>query len=133
MADDAPAAEAEADAEMPTAEPTADAPATDAVPSNAITAALLELKRVVDEAAEVAPASAAKLSTAALLKLPVLQEPLNADAIAAELLSSGAHIRLLQSESKRQRKRIEELNAEVVRLRKPAGEEAAPAVEESSS
>ena len=87
-------------------------------PQDAIVAALMELKRLVDEGATVAPATAGACSTAELLKMPVLQAPLDVDAIAAELLSAGSHIRLLQSESRAQKKSIAQLRAEVVQLRK---------------
>ena len=89
-------------------------------------AAIQELKRVVDAAAEVAPSSLAASSTSALLKLPVLAElkgcdPAAIDAVAAELLAAGSHIRLLSANDKRQKKKIEELTAQIKLLRKDAG------------
>ena len=95
-------------------------------PANPVVAAIQELKRVVDAAAEVAPSSLAASSTSALLKLPVLAElkgcdPAAIDAVAAELLAAGSHIRLLSANDKRQKKKIEELTAQIKLLRKDAG------------
>jgi hypothetical protein len=123
-----------ADAEQPDPPP-ADAPSPEDAPpadaaspeQSAITKALVELKRVVDEAAAVAPDSAGAATTAALLKMPVLQLPLDVDSVAAELLAAGSHIRLLQAENKRQKMKIESLRTEVTQLRKEANASGAPA------
>lgn len=105
-----------------------------ATPRDSVIAALMWLKKTVDVAAQDGPPqSTAATSTAELLGLPILQQqPLDADAVAAELLHAGSHIRLLQAEGKKSRKRIQELQAEVVQLRK-AARGGAPAADEAAA
>ena len=118
MAEDAPEGQAGAPS---------DAPASG--PRDAVVMALVELKRVVNEAAEAAPETAGTTSMAQLLSLPVLQEPLDAQAIAAELLAAGSHIKLLQKQNKQQKATIEALKAEKIQLIKAVG--GAPAADAS--
>ena len=107
-------------------EPT-DAPAAapaDSVPRDGLVMALLEVKRLVDELAPDTPGTASATTLAQLLDIPVLQPPLDEAAVARELLHAGSHIRLLRAENRKYKKRVEEMNATIVQLRKGA---AAPA------
>ena len=113
----------------------APAPA-DATPRDVVVSAMTWLKKCVDDAAAGGPPdSAAATTTAALLELPVLQAPLDVEAIAAELLHAGSHIRLLQAENKKQKRRLQELQSEVVQLRKAQRleEQGAPAAAADAS
>ena len=83
---------------------------------DAVVMALIELKRVVLDAAAIAPESVGANSLAQLLKMPVLEEPLNAEAIAAELLAACSHIKLLQNQNRQQKATIETLKAEKIQM-----------------